>query len=934
MKLLIGQILKFGVTGIINTLIDFGIFNLLVALTGIQAGWSLGLVNILAISAAATNSYFLNRTWTFNAGSEQHNQQIIRFIIATAIGMLINSMVLMAVSSVSSLFPVSIIVLLNTGKVLGAVFSAAWNFAAYRQWVFIRPDQSILPVITDPESIPDMLSIIIPAYNESNRLENRIKTLATHISDCRYPVEVIIVNDGSTDNTLDLGRQLADEFQFVTCLSHEINQGKGAAVKTGVLAARGEFIIFTDADDTFTFDHISHILGSLKEGHDIAVGSREGKLNRIDGESWFRKIMGRTFNLFVQLLLLPGFSDTQCGLKGFRRQAAHELFHRQRLHGFAFDVEVLTLARAMNYDIARVGVVACDCKGSTVHPILAPIQMAVDILKVKLGLIVNSYGLADRTQMKLEAGIAMSLFVAAMAVRLPWLWHVPRYIDELREVNLALDIYLGKALPLHNAAHDIGAMHNYILAGLFELFGPGIYLPRLYVAITSAITVVLVYRLGCRLFNRQAGIVAAGLLLTNGMHIMVTHMAWSNCTTPLFFVLALLATINARDKKSGLWLLMSALLWAATLQTHSSALICIIVAAIYIYSPYFRSHANIKPGWYLASLLVFVGGYANMIYYNIISRGDSFVWAAHKSYTLETHPGLSSYVDNFAQMSVELLRAVSGTYAEHSSLIMYLSHPLFIVTLLLLIIGIRQALKQQEYLLIMVIAAGFAVIPWINARYSFYLATRYIMPQIISAILLISLGLVTVFQKYRAVFVRPQVLTVVAVTALVTAICLQPLPYYGYCRQISDTNDSNKVALKVIKIVNTASPQKSIVVLDRNLPLVNEPFPTLFTLSQQRFIMLSLHSDSSRSVSDSWKKALDRYSNNDVIAILSKPSFEQLKPEIPAREIHALTSRVVVPNPSVSPQTIYVVKISGNNGVVANAKVSSHKTSAVAGEIK
>lgn len=934
MKTLIQQILKFGVTGVINTIIDFGIFNLLIAGTGIRSGWPLGLINVLAVALAATNSYFMNRTWTFRADSNQHTRQIFKFVTVTTVGMLINSAVLMGISSLSSIVPISLFVVLNAGKVLGAIFSATWNFIAYRQWVFIQPVPSVLAVENISEPVRDMLSIIIPAYNESSRLENRVKSLALDIKNCSYPVEVIIINDGSRDNTLELAQKLADDFSFVTSLTHQINQGKGAAVRTGVMAARGEFIVFVDADNTFSFVHISKILDSLKAGNQIAIGSREGDQQRLEGESWLRRIMGRAFNLYVQTMVLPGITDTQCGLKGFRRQAAHSIFALQRLHRFAFDVELLALARAMHYDIARVPITAVDCAGSTVNPLLAPIQMAWDIIIVKLGLIFNLYGLKDNTQFKLDTGIAVALFTAAMAFRLPWLWQVPRYIDELKEVNLAFSIYLGKVLPLHNSAQDIGAMHNYILAGLFGLFGPSIYLPRLYVAITSAITVILVYRLGHKLFNRQVGIVAACLLLTNGMHIMVTHMAWSNCTTPLFFVLALLATINARDNKSGWWLLAAALLWAATLQTHSSAIIYVIVATIYVLSPGFRRSASIKPGWYLGSLLVFIGAYGNMIYYNIISHGGSFTWVGHKTYALEAHPGLASYLHNAAQMSVELLRAVSSTYTEYHNLIYYFFHPLFILTILLLIIGICQAIKQHEYLLILVIAGGLAIIPWINARYTFYLATRYIMPQIICAILLISLAMVTIFQKYRFRLIHPRVVTSIIVTVFLVVICLQPLPYYNYCRQISETNDSNMVALKVIKIVRSAPRGKSVVLLDRDLPLVNRPLPTLLTLSQQRFNMLPLILDSRQEDTNIWTTAIGQYRNKEIIAVLSQASYERLRAQLPVQDTHSLSSRVVIPKPLIYPETIYVVKINGHDNIITNTRVSSNNSNILRGEIK
>jgi glycosyltransferase involved in cell wall biosynthesis/putative flippase GtrA len=899
---LFNQLLKFGATGLLNTVIDLVIFNLLVAVTGFQTGWPLGLINILAISTAATNSYLMNCTWTFQARTHKHQGQITKFIAATSIGMLLNSVVIMAASTMAPLFPFSIFFVLNAGKIAGAILSATWNFLSYRYWVFASPAREALSVQESNVPVAGMLSLVIPAYNESKRLENRIKSLASHLAACDYPVEIIIVNDGSQDNTLAIGRQLSRDFPFVTCLNHKTNQGKGAAVRSGVLSARGEFIIFTDADDTFSFFHISQIFASLKKGHDIAIGNREGKKQRLEGESWLRKVMGKTFNLYVQALLLPGCTDSQCGLKGFRREAAREIFRRQRLRRFAFDVEILSLARALKYDIAVVGISAADCAGSTVHPLLAPIQMAIDILRVKIGMTFNFYGLKDLTHFRLETSTLLVLFIAAMAFRLPWLWQVPRYVDELREVNLALDIYLGKVLPLHNVASDIGAMHNYILAGLFKLFGPSIYLPRLYVAVTSALTVILVYRLGCRLFNRNVGLVAAALILTNGMHILVTHMAWSNCTTPLFFVLAVLATINARDKCSGGWLAASALLWAAVLQTHSSSIIYVVVAAVYIVSPYFRNLTGIKTNWYIASMVVFLGAYANMIYYNIISWGGSLAWAAQKSYAIEAQPGIMSYLNNLAQMSVELLRTISCTYSFHPRLIEYASHPLFLLAIFLLALGVREALKQKEYFLIMFLGAGFAILPWVNTRYTFYLATRYIMPQVICAILLVSLALVTLYHKYRSMAANPRMVTKAAITLLAAAVFLQPLPYFEYCRQAGGTNISNKIPLKVMTIIQSTAKEDTIVLLDRNLPLINQPLPVLLALSGQRFVTFS---------ANSMQNQLERNANKKVIAILSQSSYEHL--QVPAREIHSLSQKIVIPHTVAQPETIYVLKMEGMN---------------------
>lgn len=130
------QILRFGVTGVSNTLIDFGLFNVLIFFSGVHEGWQLGLINLVSMGLAATNSYVMNRNWTFNLAEKQNNQPVVKFIISTSLGMLINSLVIAAVSSLAHWVPFSIYLVLNVGKLLGAVFSSTWNFLIYRHWVF------------------------------------------------------------------------------------------------------------------------------------------------------------------------------------------------------------------------------------------------------------------------------------------------------------------------------------------------------------------------------------------------------------------------------------------------------------------------------------------------------------------------------------------------------------------------------------------------------------------------------------------------------------------------------------------------------------------------------------------------------------------------------------------------------------------------------
>jgi len=891
---MLGQIYRFVIVGLSNTAIDFAVFNLLISVSGIKTGPGLVLINIIAVFTAIVNSYILNRTWTFKSSHPNYTAQLPKFLLASLTGMFINTatvgllpLLLWPGTAPSSLA-------LNAVKLLAAILSASWNFISYRYWVFRKSNLAV----EFPHYQPALISIIIPAYNEALRLPERLQNLASTLP-LSYPVEIIVVDDGSSDATAEVTRLTSKTFPQISCISYTRNQGKGKAVRTGMLAAQGEYVVFSDADNTFTPQHIESLIAKLKAENKVVIACRQSTNGeRIQGESWQRRLMGKCFNQLVQAILLPGIKDSQCGLKGFHYQAAREIFCRQRLSGFAFDVEVLTLARALGYEIAELEVKAIDCNGSRVNPLLAPAQMLMDLFRVRRALFFNAYALPDGNKAILRSGLLLGVFIAALGLRLPWLWEIPRFIDELKEVSLAYMIYSGELLPLHNAAHDIGAMHNYILAGLFKILGPNIYLPRFYVAVTAALTVPLIYHLGTRLYGRRAGLLAAALLLFNGMHILVTHMAWSNCTTPFFFTLALIATLNTEEKKSGPWLVLAALFWAATLQTHSSAIIYVLAAAIYLLRPSFRRQTGIKLRWYLISFLALLGGYANMIYFNIISQGGSLRWLSHKSYALEQEPGLISYLKNLHNMLVELVRTLSSTYSSHDHLLQYLTHPLFALSLLLLSVGSVQAWKQKKALPLWMIAAGFLIIPILNERYSFFLATRYIMPVFICSLLLMAAGAIYVYDRIYSSIRNRKAFQTMAITTAALLVCLQFVPYYNYCRSKEVTNESNRLALNVVTLTQQlASQGDTLVLLDQTLPLENQPLPYLLTMGKQPY---------QESNFDSWPNFMD--GNGRFIAVLSDESYKKLSSFIKGGRVSSFTCTVTLPQPSKEERKVHVVE--------------------------
>ena len=199
-------------------------------------------------------------------------------------------------------------------------------------------------------------SLIIPAYNEAQRLPLFLPSVRTHLSD-HYggSYEVIVVDDGSTDDTPAVLRELAAHWPQFKPISHSHNQGKGAAVKTGMLAAIGEVLLFADADGATPIHEEKHLRLAIEAGADIAVGSRlieSADVRR--RRDWSRAITGRLFAKFARLLVPVSVGDTQCGFKMFRSDVARRLFGRATETGYLFDLELLKLADLMGYWVAEV----------------------------------------------------------------------------------------------------------------------------------------------------------------------------------------------------------------------------------------------------------------------------------------------------------------------------------------------------------------------------------------------------------------------------------------------------------------------------------------------------------------------------------------------------------------------------------------------------
>ena len=229
-----------------------------------------------------------------------------------------------------------------------------------------------------------LLSIIIPAYNEQNRLPTTILETISWCEENIKTYEIIIVDDGSTDETLALARLFADTISNIYVLACP-HLGKGAAVRMGMLNASGEYVLFMDADGATPLDEISKLINAIQDGTDVVLGSRVVQDPRETEviTSKHRKFIGRIFVAIVNVFALSGISDTQCGFKMFRDEVVHDLFFQQKINGFAFDVEILYLAKKRGLRIKEIPVNWINKEGSKVNLITDSFKMLCDILRIR-----------------------------------------------------------------------------------------------------------------------------------------------------------------------------------------------------------------------------------------------------------------------------------------------------------------------------------------------------------------------------------------------------------------------------------------------------------------------------------------------------------------------------------------------------------------------
>jgi len=237
------------------------------------------------------------------------------------------------------------------------------------------------------------LSVIIPAYNEERRLPKTLGEIDRYLKQQEYDYEILVVNDGSKDGTVKVAKDLMPKIKNLKVTGYEKNQGKGYAVRFGMLEAKGEYRLFTDADNSTSINQVEKMWPEFGKGYDIVIGSRDVKGAILDPpQPWLRNvILGEGFKLFRKIVIgLWGIEDTQCGFKCFTKKVAENVFLKCKINRFAFDPEILIIAQKLGYKIKEIPVLWKNDLESKVK-LKSIVKMGIDLLKIRWNIITKKY---------------------------------------------------------------------------------------------------------------------------------------------------------------------------------------------------------------------------------------------------------------------------------------------------------------------------------------------------------------------------------------------------------------------------------------------------------------------------------------------------------------------------------------------------------------
>ena len=372
-----GRIRRFTAVALVPTLVDVG----LLVLFREVFGWILVVADLAAIAVASALSYVLHRVVTFRSDPYVRWVEVpAAFVGVAALAAIVDVAVLRALFAGTGFSSTAALV---EAKVVALVVARAVRLVGYR-WVLVAELTSARRVRwARPEPPGDLrLSVVVPAFGEADRIGGTVRRLGEALEDIRDAggYEVVVVDDGSADGTADAALAAGSDQVVV----QPRNRGKGAAVRAGVMAARGRTIAFTDADLAYAPDQVRRVLAAIEDGWDVAIGDRRHPDSRtLAPAPPLRALGSRVINWLGYAVLLGSFRDTQGGLKAFRSDVARFVFARTRVDGFAFDIEVLHLVERHQLSLVEVPVEVANTRRSTVREGRDAGRLLLDLVRIR-----------------------------------------------------------------------------------------------------------------------------------------------------------------------------------------------------------------------------------------------------------------------------------------------------------------------------------------------------------------------------------------------------------------------------------------------------------------------------------------------------------------------------------------------------------------------
>lgn len=365
--------IKYCVVGCLVTGVDFVMF----AFCFYELVLGSVVSKLTAFGGAVAVSFALNRTWTFRSGNNRKRQQFSKFFAVSVIGA--------GLSSFGIYFQVDLIGMhAMVANGITSVIVLSWNFCANKYWTF----KVGAPRVRFREEVPALsLSVVIPAYNEQHRLGETLKQNTAYLSRFGRSWEMIVVDDGSFDQTAAIAQEWVNRSAgTIRLLRLPRNRGKGAAVQLGVMNAVGRYVLVADADNATPIEEAGRFLEEANDD-EILIGSRYVKSAKVEKkQSKWRVWIGRLGNVIIRAFLIDDIADTQCGFKLFPAGIAKELFSKQRIERWGFDMEILSIAQGAGISIREIGVTWRDMPGSRLRPIRDAARTLWELVTIKVNL--------------------------------------------------------------------------------------------------------------------------------------------------------------------------------------------------------------------------------------------------------------------------------------------------------------------------------------------------------------------------------------------------------------------------------------------------------------------------------------------------------------------------------------------------------------------